>query len=673
MQSGRLKVEQLFGGTNYLEDLASTQVNKLRDKRYPGTPIVGSPESIFNKFTYFTYSNFINGLAYDPGKHFIGYENRDMATANAINDEEINRLQNENQQKKEFVENSLKQADALGEDASAERRKKLEEAASNNDKIATIKAAAQAYAARNESATLANPTASNLVNWGAGKSVHSVTGFQPYSLTDFVFCKYYGKIPNNRLITLRRYPFPIDDRIADGATEIARQPLPVCQAVTWWGGDTGNNLSNIGVMKWNLNWQSNTVQYQEITGNEVLVSDVLAIFDKLEGGSDVRKALEIAYTAAYGSNANLQQLSGIEKNMQAYLKGLYETNGPYWNRVFGPVNVIDRSLRRERGMQTGWDQEFSIKFHYSFRSFNGLSPKVVALDLISNFLHLTYADAQFLGQLNRYFANPGLKFSPTVGELIGNLLTRYAMSFETGDMTQLMKLAQTTVNTVKDLVGKGVDLVKGAIDGDTSAIGDTFARAAQATAMDALSKAVPKFISVKSALSDRPIGEWHLVVGNPMNPIMVMGDLVCSSASMQFDEDMGPDDFPTGVTFTVGLKQGKPRDKTAIERIFNLGQTKLTRSQIRNPSSTQDTMGTQNNADFANLKKALGPDGIKKVTEELGFTGDNTTESSFMAYRDRLRRAYRYAGSDKKDPKSVSSPFDDGLLWLYFERRQTNT
>ena len=86
-------------------------------------------------------------------------------------------------------------------------------------------------------------------------------------MTDFVFCKNYGKIPNNRLVTLRRYPFPIDDSFR--AFE-KKQPIPIAQAVTWFSGDTGNVLSSIGVQNWDMPWQEVPVDQKNVTGNELL-------------------------------------------------------------------------------------------------------------------------------------------------------------------------------------------------------------------------------------------------------------------------------------------------------------------------------------------------------------------------------------------------------------------
>jgi hypothetical protein len=682
-----LLVQELFAGTNYMEDLAFVPVDKLADQGYPGSLIKNTPDSIFNKFSVFGYARSVNGAAYDPRTHFIGYDvSKNSQTIVDINNAEINSI--EQRVKAQIAKIAELEGGAKGkaEKNATTRKKSIEKAkegkASLEEQIQSIQDSAKSFAARN-TPTLMNPTASNIIKWSKEISHVTDVGFQPYSMTDFVFCKYYGKIPNNRLVTLRRYPFPIDDsfRAFD-----KKQPIPIAQAVTWFGGDTANALTSIGVQGWDMPWEEVRVDEKNVTGNEVLVTDLIAAFKKSGSKSleKFAKGLEIAYVAGSKSSAKLQQINGMEARMQKYLQELYTTNGPYWNRTYGPVNVVHKSTKRSRGVQTKYATEFSLNFHYSFRSFNGLSPKIVALDLISSFLNLTYNDAQFLGQLNRYFANPGLKFDPATSELIGDLLTKYATTFDTSTSSDIMKITETIMNSLKEYANEGVSIASKAFKGDFKDAKTAAKNAAQVTAMVTLMEAVPKFISARAALSDRPVGEWHLVVGNPMNPIMVMGDIICKSCTMKFDEELGPDDFPTGVTFTVALQQGKPRDKAAIERMFNLGRGKMMNSKIRNPSSANDTFGEKNNEDFERITKAVGDDGISYIKSQLGYdkppegstikpmTADEKQafDRTFVQYRNRIRKSYGYASANTSDPKDVSGAFDDSLLWLYFDRGQ---
>ena len=654
----QLKVEQIFSGTNYLETLATSNsiydISKVLGGEGNGSLVSSAPESIFNKFSIFQYSKFRNGLSYEPAGHFIGF----LPNRTNTGEDDAGNLAATKQ-----IENQQgllrQQAIVLSRENKTADLEKLQKQISDNVTLLELKRADIARFQAKNTPSLANPTAKTIIEWGATKSGNSVTGFQPYSMTDFMFCKNYGKIPNNRMITLRRYPFPVEDQLTVPGQ---KHPIPVAQAVTWWGENTGNSLSKLGVMKWNLKWSPVEVKQQDIEGNEVLVDDLVKMFESVPGLKGKGAQLKKAYVGLKGNDKQLQQLSGMEKKMQDFLRTQYETNGPYWNRVYGPVNVIHQSTRRDRGMQDGWNTPFTIEFHYSFRSFSGLSPKIVALDLISSFLNLTYNDAQFLGQLGRYFPRTGVKFDPSTTELIGDILTKWATSFESGSGADMMKLASTVIDQLKAAADQGISMMKDAGNGDLTKIKEAGSNVAQTIAISALAESVPKLISIRSALSDRPVGEWHLVVGNPLNPIMTMGDMICTSCDMAFDEEMGPDDFPTGVTFTVGLQQGKPRDKVAIERIFNLGETKMMHSKLRPFSSANDTFGEINNTEWSEKAK-------KSFTDLDEGDQDKLKGNTYINYRNRIRRAYGHA--QVGDSKEVEeNEVDDSILWMYYDRRQ---
>ena len=532
-----------------------------------------------------------------------------------------------------------------------------------------LKQKASAFVANSET-MISNPTASNLIKWGAEKSAMSTIGFQPYAHTDFMFCKYYGKIPNNRLITLRRYPYPIGDSLRLNPADRRRNAMPVAQAVTWFGGETKNSISGnsgIGLFKWDIPWtEVNAVDGatgQTIDGNEITLTEILKILNGLNGGAAIAKTIEAAYVGFAGSDAQLSQLSGYEKKIIDYQKNLYDsTSGPYWNRIYGPVNVITQSSRRDRGVQTqSWKTSFTINFHYSFRSFNGVSPKIAALDVISNFLNLTYQDAQFLGQLARYFPKTGLKFNPTMTEAIGQILTNWGTTFSGNNTEEFSKILMNLLATSQTVSS---NFQNGFIEAGKRSI------QAGIMSKDMLGGALPELISIKSALSDRPVGEWHLVVGNPMNPIFVMGDLICSETTMIWDEELGPDDFPTGVQFQVTLKQGKPRDKTAIERMLNHGETRLTAGALRT-STSEDTFGEDNNALWNDLTSSNNtPDKLEGIYN--GMKAE--TKKGYERFRDRFLSGYGIpaVGTGKFTADSNSNVLDDSLLLMYYQRQYGN-
>ena len=45
-------------------------------------------------------------------------------------------------------------------------------------------------------------------------SREGLLGKSTYDYSDFMYCKHLGKVPNNYLITLRRFPLPVDDYIS---------------------------------------------------------------------------------------------------------------------------------------------------------------------------------------------------------------------------------------------------------------------------------------------------------------------------------------------------------------------------------------------------------------------------------------------------------------------------
>ena len=78
-----------------------------------------------------------------------------------------------------------------------------------------------------------------------------------------------------------------------------------------------------------------------------------------------------------------------------------------------------------------------------------------------------------------------------------------------------------------------------------------------------------------SLLTGKEVGEWHLTVGNPMTPIMMIGNLICTGVTLDFNDEMGPDDFPTEIKATITLEHGMPRDRTRIESMFNRGRGRI--------------------------------------------------------------------------------------------------
>ena len=78
--------------------------------------------------------------------------------------------------------------------------------------------------------------------------------------------------------------------------------------------------------------------------------------------------------------------------------------------------------------------------------------------------------------------------------------------------------------------------------------------------------------AVNALLTGDPVGQWHVTLGNPLNPIAVIGNLVCTNTAVNFEGAMGVQDFPEKMVVSISLKPGRPRDKADIESMFNSGR-----------------------------------------------------------------------------------------------------
>lgn len=471
-----------------------------------------------------------------------------------------------------------------------------------------------------------NPSASNIIEWSQLQTSADGTVITPtpYTPTDFLWCTHYGKVPNNRLVTLRRYPLPVEDNLA---IKPEKSPLiPIAQAVTWYGADIENPLSSILNLNWGLNWKEKSSTVQDITGNEISVEDIAAAV-----GIEDETTIQILKTQVFSGSdgkVDILKLAGYDASIQEYIREAYQDGGPYWNRILGPVNVIDRTLIRDRGFK---DQNpITIKFQYSLRAYAGINPKIAFLDLYSNFLSLTYNTAPFWGGGARYFQKTGITL-PGFGieneMLSGDVASAISMGAE--------QIQQAAMSNIKELAefaksisegkfkGKAITAERKRLDkkfGDTVLEGQT--DPISKLLAPRLGQVLRKPLIYRAILDGRAVGEWHVTIGNPMNPMAVMGNLCLDTVNLEFGEILGIDDFPTEFTFTVKLSHGRPRAKQDLESIFNLGNGALGFSQLAQPSSASNSYGERTSN---RLNNAL-PDGISIPVNDSAVPGDKLTQ-----------------------------------------------
>lgn len=477
------------------------------------------------------------------------------------------------------------------------------------------------------------PTAANIIEYN--RNIKTVFGYgpTPYSWSDFLYCKYYGKIPNNHMVTLRRYPYPISDNVV---VPNPNAVVPVAQAVTWFGEATGNKLSEILKMSYGVIWKEVEAQVQEVQGNE----QAMGVGAESFLGGKVVSGLGAALTASRGS---YDLWSGRQEQQVEWSKKAYTDSGPYWNQVYGPVNVVHKSHMRDRGLK--FEQEISLVFEYDLSSYGGVNPKIAMLDLITNFLVLTYTNAKFWGGATRYFPNSTMR----VG-FLGD-----QSKFYSGDFGGYAKSVGTQIEST--LTGLADSFTK-VMNGDFSALKGMLMNMVLGKLTE---KSMPQALSIRSMLSGDPVGEWHVTIGNPMNPIAVVGNLILMDSTIEFGDTLGADDFPTEVKFTVKLKPGKPRDKGDLESMFNNGYGRMSYAPLNSLPSEANTVKVkdpnnpakdESEASFATRTDAAKFDELatgtyskdsalvsitKRVTEQWGGTFGNSANLLFMINSTRSR------------------------------------
>jgi len=436
-----------------------------------------------------------------------------------------------------------------------------------------------------------NPTTSSIISWGNGDPY----GRTPYHFSDFVFCKYWNIVPNNRMITLRRYAAPIVDNLkfpgmdglADMGTAASETKVdkntggqadngtpdqgsgkkvsfpPMATAVTYFGEETGNSLSNILKFSAGLNWGEVQAKVFEVTTS--VDPDMEAGPAGLFGGlTKFAKMLNIA-------SGSFDQKAILNKGN---LPPDPYSGGPYENRIMGPVNRIDAVKKREAGLK--YENKISIVFEYVARPIGGINTKAVLVDILSNFLVIGTASAMFWGGQHRFMANP--QQYPFMGgdegiqkwyrgdpigwgeKSIGTFADKIT---EAG--SEIAKLAEGVFNA---MLGKGS--LKDIIAGDNVATKFIKAKAAEKSEGQ-----IPYLSGLKALLIGEPVGEWHVTIGNPLNPIAMIGNLICDSIEVELGNELGPDDFPLEIKVTVNLDHGMIRDKDAIQSIFNRGMGRI--------------------------------------------------------------------------------------------------
>ena len=436
---------------------------------------------------------------------------------------------------------------------------------------------------------------SKLVKLSAQRT--SILGQARYKYADFAFCKHLG-MPNNRLITLRRFTIPVGDNIFEAASHTGNNSKIVDSFSM--PGDVGrmccyfdtedNKLEDI--LKYNFagTWKDMKAEIQQEYSQEENVSS--------NGpGKGPLSALVNTFSPSMNENINRGFASsdnhllgrafsswfGWDKSAAYDKKAL--TNYDQ-HKIYTPRNTIQSMHKYEGNLE--FKHEFTLVFSYKLRGYQNINPKSAMLDLLANVIATTYSKGSFWGgrneilgaQPNKSGWNKANKLVNKAGKTVGGLIDALAKgNIDFGAILgSVSKLVSKTFDGLKDVAKGFISDPMGTIKKTLSGAGSIIQKTGLAKGMAGMLRnqlGRPNIYTFQSLLDGSNTGVWHVTIGNPLNPIASMGNMIITDTQIQQLGPLGIDDFPTELKVTVSLKHARPRDAVAIEKMYTKGVSSI--------------------------------------------------------------------------------------------------
>lgn len=353
-----------------------------------------------------------------------------------------------------------------------------------------------------------------------------------YDPDDFLYCKNLG-FPITRLITLRRFPYPCVDNIFDKSV----QPQPDIARMVTFFDQTNNKLEDLLQYSYRMKWKelTATMEQANMQGDQSGFTGYMKKIGKWFDGE---------------LSANVMQ-GGADSNALNY-DPIHDQN-----KTYGPVDSLITTHIRDVGLE--FEKEFEIVFEYNLRSINGRTPELAMKDIMANVLAVTFNDGKFWG---------GSRF--WVGERPSKFFQNFSY-LNSRDLDTLMFGAYNHLKSALDSFknptqGSAVDALKNVMtNGLRIAIGKI---------LDSVGR--PSIVVMNSLLNNEATGYWHLMIGDPSNPILCVGNLICTDTEVTFPTDsLSYAGFPTKIQFKVKLKPAQSKDRAGIEMMFNTGRERM--------------------------------------------------------------------------------------------------
>lgn len=371
-------------------------------------------------------------------------------------------------------------------------------------------------------------------------------GASKFDYDDFLYLEKVDILPINRLITLRRFAYPVTDDIFSKKSQ--GEP-DMCRLLTYSTQDE-NKFSDILSMTMGMRWKPMESSFEPNEMHGTNSTGISGIMGQLVGFFD--------------PSVGQQKLQGSS----IYIDPKHDTN-----KVYGPVDSVANTHIRDVGVD--FNQDISLVFNYEMRSINGINQKTAFLDLISNIILMSTNDAKFWGGARYWIGPRPSKYMNTLKDILHPDSWQDFLKKSHDGLKTFAKnnfgTAEKAIETLKNIANNALNILLAGMLNKIGRVGTPL---------------------MNSLLTGNPVGLWHLTIGNPLNPILVCGDMLMKDAKLSFGDELGYDDFPTKIKFECTMFNAKPKGRAEIESMFNCGKGRiyfkpkdvLSRKKVRNRS-----------------------------------------------------------------------------------------
>jgi hypothetical protein len=417
----------------------------------------------------------------------------------------------------------------------------------------------------------------------------SKLGMARYKYADFMYCKDLGRIPNNHLITLRRFPVPIGDNIMhryNYYTDKSKEELPpdIGRMVCWLG--ESNKIEEILKYQYSATWKELNSKIEEKQSQED--SKDRGLIGSLVNLSSKTYLSAVAKGTAGSGNVILGRMFGGNSTLGKFMsnEGTYEGNealGNYdQNRVYEPHDTVQNTHIYEGKLK--FAQSFTLVFEYEMRAYDNINPRAAFMDLLANIHACTYKRGRFWGGDHKIVGAPGngagwAKANAIIDENWDALGECFSGIMDGGfNFESVLGAISNVVSLAGAKVEEAVDAAKEAVGNGGKNLLNTFKEKGWGEALKGMLKnklGRPAMYAFNSLLKGDPVGTWHVTIGNPRAPIMSMGNLIIENSTIEHYGPLGIDDFPTKLKVSIQLKHAKSRDLVEIQQMYTGGLTAL--------------------------------------------------------------------------------------------------